>query len=317
MHSVTAAGASSHLTGLQSLRGLAAIIVLFHHALFYFATTASFRFWSEALFNAHAAVMLFFVLSGFVLVRSINRQQPTVASTAVFYGRRIFRIVPAMWVAILVAAVYFASLRYLPAGPLTSTWYTTNVRIADTGPVDFVKALFGLPSRGVLPPLWSIRVEIGASVVIPVFAALAARGRMTIAFAALALCLGTILASTWYVGAASYIALFIFGATLVPYFDCFRGGRWGRALALAALGVLLFFRLVNPLWRFETDFSAVVPGLVEGCAAAILIGVVGAQPLALGVLTRPLSRVSGRYLLQRVSAAFCVCGRQLPRSWES
>jgi peptidoglycan/LPS O-acetylase OafA/YrhL len=288
------AAAPVQFAGLQSLRGIAAMIVLIHHSLFYFDTTPAFRFWSEALFNAHAAVMLFFVLSGFVLARSFSRRQFDLAAVATFYVRRAFRIVPAMWGAILLAALYFLSLPYLPSGPPTSAWYTATAQIAGTYPQDFVKALFGLPSRGVLPPLWSIRVEIVGSVLMPLFAALAAGGRSTACVVAAALGVGALLLPDWHGGIICHLAMFMIGATLVPFFESFRRmgdeENHGVAAAILAPGLLLlmFFRLANPLWRFDTGYGAVLPGLVEGCAAAVLIGLAGAQPRSLRALARPV-----------------------------
>jgi len=64
-----------HVPELQSIRGLAALAVLLHHCSFLFVTSSTFHFFAEALFNAHAAVVIFFVLSGYVLVRSLHTKR--------------------------------------------------------------------------------------------------------------------------------------------------------------------------------------------------------------------------------------------------
>jgi len=74
---------------LQSVRGIAALIVLIHHCTFYYTDSERVRAFSELLLNAHAAVVLFYVLSGYVLSLSLkdnfNREH-----TLRFYVRRVF-----------------------------------------------------------------------------------------------------------------------------------------------------------------------------------------------------------------------------------
>ena len=57
-----------HIVELQSLRGIAACAVMIGHALVYYETPDWFRD-IALLANGRAAVVIFFVLSGYVLTR--------------------------------------------------------------------------------------------------------------------------------------------------------------------------------------------------------------------------------------------------------
>jgi peptidoglycan/LPS O-acetylase OafA/YrhL len=88
---------------LDSLRGLAALFVFFGHYLGIWGDIFSHKNLVETplgiLFNGTASVMLFFVLSGFVLsLPFINGEKPL--KLTAFYVKRILRIYPAFIFAI-------------------------------------------------------------------------------------------------------------------------------------------------------------------------------------------------------------------------
>lgn len=103
----------SRIRELDSLRGLAAIGVVLHHALFqtgavwvvhvnFLAATPAY-----ALVHGRAFVLLFFVLSGYVLSASLASTRPSLKSYAIWSAQRAVRlIVPAL------ASVAFAALLY-------------------------------------------------------------------------------------------------------------------------------------------------------------------------------------------------------------
>ncbi len=116
-----AAAGSRHgdfVPALEGLRGLAALaVLLFHvfiigHETFYQRTLASLQSADEVLlrlvfvlFNGHIAVSLFFVLSGYVLAMSLQRDaRPAPAKSAAFVERRFMRIYPALFVNLVLTA---------------------------------------------------------------------------------------------------------------------------------------------------------------------------------------------------------------------
>lgn len=103
---------------LDGLRGLAALAVIFYHAILHhevlvstvlvqpIQSLSSFRDIvtkiALMLFNGNSAVILFFVLSGFVLTLSLHRMQGSpVEILGKFMARRIFRLYPALFVCML------------------------------------------------------------------------------------------------------------------------------------------------------------------------------------------------------------------------
>jgi peptidoglycan/LPS O-acetylase OafA/YrhL len=85
---------SFHVSSLDSLRGLAALSVCGGHYLQHLKLAI--------YFPTHQAVILFFVLSGYVLSLSLQKNQYTYKE---FIIRRYFRIYPAYYIAIILSTV--------------------------------------------------------------------------------------------------------------------------------------------------------------------------------------------------------------------
>lgn len=109
-------------TALDGLRGLAALAVIFYHGILHredlipsvllpsiTSLTSAEDIMAKlllSLFNGHSAVLLFFVLSGFVLRQSLERRGGNFIGTAVdFVLSRVWRLYPAL---ILCMAGYYA-----------------------------------------------------------------------------------------------------------------------------------------------------------------------------------------------------------------
>jgi len=78
---------------LDSLRGVAALAVLFGHSIGCFKGDK----YGEFIYSitAHSAVVFFFLLSGFVLSRSLERNDALSTVGMIAYGiRRLFRLIP-------------------------------------------------------------------------------------------------------------------------------------------------------------------------------------------------------------------------------
>jgi peptidoglycan/LPS O-acetylase OafA/YrhL len=99
----------AHFPAMDGLRAIAAGAVLLHHAGFQTGYGPGRRF-GEILAHGDAGVSIFFLISGFLLYRPfvaahLDGRKPTSADR--FWWRRILRIFPAYWVAVIVIFLAF------------------------------------------------------------------------------------------------------------------------------------------------------------------------------------------------------------------
>lgn len=95
-----------HIPALDGLRGIAILLVLIHNAG-HFGTHPHGAFWITALIGAvgWVGVQLFFVLSGFLITTKLLETQPAPNYYSVFFGRRILRIFPLYYAALIVGLI--------------------------------------------------------------------------------------------------------------------------------------------------------------------------------------------------------------------
>jgi peptidoglycan/LPS O-acetylase OafA/YrhL len=144
---------------LESLRGIAALSVLLGHCYLLgggtpFQVSGNITFIAsrilQVLFDPQPAVMVFFTISGFVLSLQLKKQQgsmPTVYGH--FVIRRIFRLIPPMWLSIA-----FAHMTMGVVYP------------AVTAEDHIVRSLFFI-EPGINIVLWSLCVEFFCSLAFP------------------------------------------------------------------------------------------------------------------------------------------------------
>jgi peptidoglycan/LPS O-acetylase OafA/YrhL len=152
---------------LDSLRGLAALVVVLHHVCTLFprtlarlalsAPTAALSLRQIARFNTEA-VLLFFVLSGFSIRLSIRGRGLADRAALVHYTRRrLARILPAYWLALLVAGAIATWLAPVPAVARSSRTLLGNLLFLQTAVG--VEGAWFLPYAG-NGALWSLSFEM-------------------------------------------------------------------------------------------------------------------------------------------------------------
>ncbi len=149
---------------LDGLRALAALSVLVFHVWLYTWPDPTLPtregFWNRLLFEGSSGLVLFFVLSGFLLYRPFLRGRVELGS---YFARRAVRILPAYWVAL--------------AGALLLLWGgdgTPGIRLPSASSLGLF-AVFGQNFSGATimqlnPVTWTLCVEVGFYLLLPLVA---------------------------------------------------------------------------------------------------------------------------------------------------
>ena len=228
------------LRSLDGLRGVAAAVVVLHHALLtvpvlaraYYAdqppvphgTAAWWLTYSplHLVWAGPEAVVLFFVLSGLVVTLPVLRSAGF--DWMAFYPRRVVRIAGPAAVALAIGVVLMLLVPHFDAHRL-GHWM--NERPDTVLPTDVLTDL-GLVegSSGIVSPLWSLQWELLFSALLPVFVGVAVLGRRRPAAALVAIGALLVVGALFSVKAMFYLPLFAIGALLIA--------QWDRVAALAA-----------------------------------------------------------------------------------
>ena len=269
---------------LDSLRGLAAVSVFFTHYIGMKMSLPLFNILRPSplgiLFNGSAAVILFFVLSGFVLSLPFIDNGKSLKLTA-FYTKRIFRIYPAYIVAIILAIVLkqflFDKNGLAPYADWIKNFWAWNWN-AET-PKEIWRTLLMIgPNFNVNhidPPIWSLVIEMKMSFVLPFFIIVVSRGGV-------ALNIGLLLVLAWFTFEHDSWAISVFysGILMAKYKDQLikRIGSWHRGVIILAILVSIFlynnnYEFLKRIQDFKFDskytFSNYLVTL--GCCAIIII----------------------------------------------
>jgi peptidoglycan/LPS O-acetylase OafA/YrhL len=255
---------------LQALRGIAAMCVTVGHCFTPFAVgrieepTFHLTFGNAALaagqllFQPNTAVILFYVLSGLVLGESLRRQPDY--STFVF--RRLWRLLPVMWISIGAALVLrlFLPSSALPGG---TRWFTDE--IGRSIHWNQIATDFAGLSWHANPVLWSVQIELAMIVLLPVLMIASERlslrtnvvAGLSLAVLSLA-CWGKIplWANAVLFAYCFYAGLILPQALQSAEFRSFFANRWIAIVGVCTLLVVELLYSMNRLWmphKFALD----------------------------------------------------------------
>jgi peptidoglycan/LPS O-acetylase OafA/YrhL len=167
---------------LDGLRGIAAVIVLIHHGLLTLGSFAEPYYVAERpdaftpqwwvawtpfhlLWEGTGSVLVFFVLSGFVLTLAVVRTPGF--SWAAYYPARIVRLMVPVWAAVCFAVVLIILVPRTP--DVMSIWLQR--RVSDVSAENVWQALTLSAGSGpyLVSPLWSLHYEVVFSLLLPLF----------------------------------------------------------------------------------------------------------------------------------------------------
>ncbi len=287
---------------LEALRGLAALAVAGGHALLIFEMSRGELRVVNGIrmgFNGHAAVSLFFALSGYVLGLGLRRKgQPLWPGAVDFLVRRLLRIWPAMAVSVLL----IAGALWLHDAPSSRAaahhfWYANFFSHYDrpvTAEVVWQNLTF--QSFSLNRVMWTLRIEIVCSACLPFLHFFSQRlPRM----AQVALLAALSVLPLAHVSPADFLPLFIFylgyelsgtGTWDWPAFFSRLRGKWWLVWLVMLAGGPLAGLMQAPRWLTG------VLAWSEGVGAALIVGRVvhGADGPWLRVLDTRLAKLLGR-----------------------
>lgn len=296
---------SARLSALDGLRGVAALVVVVHHCFLVSPAFAAAYYGGDVgdsplrlaliysplhmIWGGAEAVVVFFVLSGFVLSRAIRSRS---FEWFAYFPSRVLRLyVPVAGAVAFGFLVLLIPHTGLPASP----WLDRDRPDYDIGSALQDLTLVGGTS-GVVSPLWSLRWEVVFSLLLPV-AAFAARMIPAWLFGLLCVLL-TALGSAQESSAMQYLPIFGVGVALEAEWDRIgtlldrmrqrtRRVLWMVLLPLAIVLLSARWLLMVPLGRGPATAFAQAP-IVLG-AALLVIMAVRCGPLRRFLAWRPVA----------------------------
>jgi exopolysaccharide production protein ExoZ len=257
------------INGLQYLRGIAALMVVFHHSLNYFDDVAN---WTDI---GARGVNIFFVISGFIMAyttKQVQANSSALTESAVFLSKRFIRVVPLYWVALL----WTSSRYWIPwldsSDSLKELYWNLNTTLV-TVAEDFIfiphySISVDLPNKiyPILIPGWTINYEIFFYFI---FGISILAGRYRLLLASIVMLMLVAIGQIYQFSDAIYnfytssvLIDFVFGMIVYVIHKKTHNLSFGRLnfLVLGALGCFLLYIGAQLLY-----------GLVTATAAAIIV----------------------------------------------
>ncbi len=269
---------------LDGLRGLAVLVVMIYHVGIFLPNGFI------LISGGFLGVDIFFVLSGFLITSVLLREQFRTGSTNLwnFYRRRIYRLVPAYWL-FLIVLVLFGWL-ILPAAQVSLLYRDNKFLYAATYLTNWNSA-YG-ESGGHLNHTWSLAIEEQFYIIWPLF-------------------LIGVLSQKWLRSTAIVSTMAIIVAIIIIRFLRVEAGtpthvlyystetRIDSLLIGCVAGFLFMWRLISQRC-FETIFFSILAGLATVTSILIIVSV-NEQTLDLYRIYLPLFTISTAVVILWIS----------------
>ncbi len=275
------------ITYLDSLRGIAALMVVIYHANCWLDFTKDKLIQSampshvlNIFFSGNTAVALFFVLSGFVLSLKYvhkSRDAPIKLHLIEFLIKRIFRIYPAFWA--VLGVIYVISggkpLTFLQEGSLLFNQYETIHLV----PID-----------------WTLIIEAKMSILMLIFIVLCYFGYRYVIFFALILFV--------FFNIDNYVVHFIIGIGIALNFNIFTAENWQNSKLYVyrywIYGFIFLLLSADPIYFIITNHTDLHKSntnlgfLAKGIASGMIIILVICSPKIHKYLEKPILEFLGK-----------------------
>lgn len=293
-----------HITAFDTVRGLAALSVVFSHYIGSYGwptrNAAVRQAWTytplHIVWDGFAAVSLFYVLSGLVLsikyFRDTKHPDPSRFPLPQFLTSRVFRIWPPYLFIFLLSYAFRRWVGYFDGHtiPPVNTWLFSTWNAS----IPFMQLLregFLLQTGDyfLVPQGWTLPIELGISFLVPVGILLASLHTGALIFFTL-LVIGPL-------GASFYIFHFAAGILLAKYYEdilTWLGPRRGWKTIILLAGIFLYtFRFTLPVY-YSWDLPMSIPWIITGAGSALLLMVVISSARARAFLSFSWLRFIGK-----------------------
>ncbi|MFM8341221.1 MAG: acyltransferase family protein [Methylomonas sp.] len=312
------APSKTHISYLDSIRGLAALSVINEHFVIAYGLPCQnllCQAWLDApplnvWWNGTAAVSMFFVLSGLVLSLKYFRDSssPNLQNLdlVTFLIARIFRIwLPYCVVLAISALLYLLSVKHPPlTTQLSATEWITQMWLGHPlSPLAMLREVFLLklpPEVVLLPQAWTLTIELVLSMLLPVGLIVAARKTQWLVFFTLFAVL--------FLDVSIFLLHFLTGLLIARYYlqiSTYLSAKTALRRSLLLLG-FSFYASSTALEDFIGDDGI---WLASGLGAGlILLAVLGSNRLQ-QLLTLPTLRLLGKvsYSAYLIHMAILIC----------
>ena len=300
---------ASHLRGpyypqLDALRGVAALMVVINHFVLVGPLWWIPKSPLRVLALGHEAVILFFILSGYVLTLQLTSHRGI--GYRDFLIKRLCRIyIP--YLVVLLAAFSVINMLVIEKVSWAGAWFNDiwTGQFSGSDMRDHILFIGQYRANRVMPVIWSLIYEMRISLIMPVVAYWVARARVRTCLAAallismasfaLVLAEGLNASSANFIGdwamTGHYLSIFIVGATLAIHRAHWQ--RWlatrDRTRAVLAGSLALYF-LSRSVMSVES--GAIGQYIFDWCVAAggadIVCTAMVSKPFALALSARPI-----------------------------
>lgn len=280
------------ITALDSLRGIAALIVVIHHCSLVLPDV---REWIDATYllrpfvAGSEAVSVFFVLSGFVLYGLLNSE--TAPDYASYVAKRLIRLWPTMAVAVTASALLYLVIQPDEVSGTTVwfsllSWHDYPSFISILGHFALFNSSRYLDLDNVI---WSLAHEVKFSLVFPLLVPIIRHYPIHAVIGATYLSVGSacipqpdFLARTFDpVSSLHYLFLFVAGGAVAAKREAisnFALSALGRKVAPAGIAIAVV------LLNATRDLS---PGYLAALGAVLLVAICATSPVAANWLDKP------------------------------
>ena len=251
------------------------------YCTFYFNYDLDIKNWAEFFFNAHAAVVAFYVLSGYVLTLSLLKKEVSISNIKNFYIKRVFRIYPALWVACLISLAYLVIFKDVSKSNLVSQWWDDSYRDEY---ISWEKVFVNFLGFGTeLPiPTWSISLELIASIFLPFLVILVKKSKSLLLFI-------TIILGYFSITGTGILKVYMFyfalGATIFNwqlYIEKIKS-EIISILSIICIFLIFFGRQIGG-WNYDDFYHNPWAALIEGLSSAILIAIIVTHSQRINIL---------------------------------